>query len=329
MKPPTEDSATPSPAASHPPGPSERALDESIIRSLCYADIFGFPMTLDEIVRFASGTRTTVTAVSERLATSDALGQIVKSDGEFYHLDGREDNCRFRRERAVESQKQLEIALRRLIPLQGMPFLRSAAITGALAAHNSPPGDDIDLLIITAPERTWTTYFFLRVWRYFGHNPDICFNMFLSESDLTLDSKNLFYAREVLGALPVHDTGDALNRLVEANSWIADYYPSHTPDPERQGIRLARSPRWLRRRRRLEWMLSGVLGDILELTVRRVQMQSFLKSNPSAAAGMRANLIKLHRHDNRPPIIEKFEQRTWERIEAYRRLAGPHLEPVP
>lgn len=328
MTSPIEDSATPSPAPHTAPAGSGHALDESIIRSLCYADIFGFPMTLDEIVRYATETKTTVTAVGKRLTTSAALGKIVKSDGELFYLEGRAENCQRRRDRAIESRKQLEIALRRLTPMQGIPFIRSAAITGALAALNSPPGDDVDLLIITAPGRTWTTYFFLRLWRRFGHNPDICFNMFLSEGDLTLDSENLFYAREVLGALPVLDNG-AFGRLIEVNSWISDFYPSFTPDPERQGFRLARSPRWLRRQRRLERLLARVLGDMLEIVVRRVQERSFLSSNPGAAAGMRPNLIKLHRHDNRPPIIEKFEQRTRERVAAYRQLAGPPLKPVP
>lgn len=328
MKPSNEDSAAPPPASRPATAGSGHALDESIIRSLCYADIFGFPMTLDELVRYAIETNTTAAAVSERLTSGAALGRIVKCDGELFYLDGRAENCQRRRDRAIESGKQLEISLRRLIPLQGMPFIRSAAITGALAALNSPPGDDVDLLIITAPGRTWTTYFFLRLWRRFGHNPDICFNMFLSEGDLTLDSENLFYAREVLGAMPVLDTGSAFARLVEVNSWISRFYPSFNAAPERQRIRLARSPRWLRRQRRLESLLRGSMGDLLEAFVRRVQTRSFLSSNPEAAAGMRPNLIKLHRHDNRPPIIEKFEQRTRERIAAYRQLAGPPLKSV-
>jgi len=294
-----------------------RQADETIISSLCYADIFRFPLTVDEIVRFAPETKITIDEATARLNSSKELQALVKEKGGYYFLEGREGNVQMRLDREAESKQQLKVALRRLIPLQGIPFLRAAAVTGALAAFNSPVGDDIDLLIISARGRTWITYFCLRLWRRFGHNPDICFNVFLTEGDLVFRNQNLFYAREILGALPIFNTG-AFERFIEANLWIYDIFPSYTPDPERQGFRLPQSPRWRRRQRFAEKLMAGPFGDIIEYAVRKVQSKRLIKSSPGASLSMRRNRIKLHKQDNRNPILDKYDQRVDEWLTRYR-----------
>ncbi len=293
----------------------ERMQDEAIIRALCYSDIFGFPMTLEEIVRFSPHSGLTVQKAAARLDGRDPLGKIVCRRDEFYYLAGREENCELRRKRESVSKKKLEIALRRLMPLQGIPFLRTAMITGALAAFNSPEGDDVDLLIISAPRRVWTTYFFLRIWRLFGHNPDICFNMFLSEGDLYLQdsNQNFFYAREILGGISILNDTRAFDRLLQENPWIFEYFPSYIPDDERLGLSIERSPRWRRRQNRLEKLLGGPVGDVLEFAARKAQFREMVKNTPGAAGRMSATRIKLHKSDNRPPILNRYEEniRVW------------------
>ncbi len=306
------------------PADSQKAKDEAIIKALCYADIFGFPLTLEEIVRFAPGTKISVDEAAERLSKSKALGKVVKKNTHYYYLDGRQGNCAMRESRESMSKHKLAIALRRLIPLQGVPFLRTAMVTGALAAFNSPEGDDVDLLIISAPRRIWTTFFFLRLWRLLGHNPDICFNMFLSVGDLQLkgDNQNFFYAREILGGITIlNDTG-AQDMLLEENPWIYEFFPSYLKDDERLGFDIERSPRWRRRQRKLEKLLSGPLGDLLEYVVRKAQFREMVKSTPGAAGRMNPSRIKLHKSDNRPPILNKYEQNAAEWVERYRKAAG-------
>ncbi len=295
--------------------------DEAMIRALCYADIFDFPLTAEEIVRFAPDTPITIEEAEERLNSDGPLAGIVKREGNFYFLEGRGENCQRRLDREAESRQQLEIALRRLIPLQGIPFLRAAAVTGALAALNSPAGDDVDLLIISSRGRTWTAYFFLRLWRRFSHNPDICFNVFISESDLVFRNQNLFYAREILGALPVLNNG-AYDKFIDANRWIFNIFPSWSPSQDRQRYRLASSPLWRRRQRLLERFLSGPLGDLAEYVVHRVQEKNLISSATETSMRMRRNRIKLHKRDNRSPILDKFEQRIQTWTGKYRELSG-------
>ncbi len=283
-------------------------------------------MTLEEIVRFAQ-VKITPEQAAERLKKGKSLAEIVNEQGGYYFVGGREGNCGLRQEREAESRKQLKIALKRLIPIQGIPFLRMAAITGALAAFNSPAGDDIDLLIITSRSRTWTTYLFLRLWRRFGHNPDICFNIFLTEGDLVFRNENLFFAREILGSLPVFNNG-AFEDFVGANPWVFDIFPSFFADPVRQEYKLPLSPRWRRRQRRLEFLLAGPLGDLLELLARKAQSRILINAAPDAAMNARRNRIKLHKHDNRSPILDRYEQRCQEVIGRYRENAKLETKPT-
>lgn len=303
---------------------SKTAKDEAIIKALCYADIFGFPLTLEEIVCYSPGTKITPGEATERLKKSKALRKLVNQNSQFYYLEGREDNCKLRENREALSKKKLNIALRRLIPLQGIPFLRTAIVTGALAAFNSPEGDDVDLLVISSPRRIWTTYFFLRLWRLFGHNPDICFNMFLSLGDLYMkgNNQNFFYAREILGGIAIFDENEAYDELLEINTWIFEFFPSYITTAERQGYQIERSPRWRRRQNQMEKLLNSPLGDLLEYVVRKTQFRQMVKSTPGAADRMTATRIKLHKSDNRPPILSKYEKNVAKWLDKYYGEAG-------
>lgn len=315
------------PEPTHKPKPQTsseagRLIDEAIIKSLCYADIFNFALTVEEIIRFAPKTTITIDEAAQRLNTSPALKAVVKHRGKLYYLKGRHENCQRRLDRETESKQQLSIAMGRLIPLQGIPFLRAAAVTGALAAFNAPVGDDVDLLIIAARRRTWIAYFCLRLWRRFGHNPDICFNVFLSEGDLVFRNQNLFYAREILGAIPIFNTG-AFERFIDSNLWIYDIFPSFTPDAEKQSYHLTSSPQWRRRQRLAEKLMSGLVGDLIEMVVRKIQSKSLIKASPDAASlNMRRNRIKLHKRDNRLPILDKYDQRVSDWLIQYQEAAG-------
>jgi hypothetical protein len=134
--------------------------------------------------------------------------------------------------------------------------------------------------------------------------------MFLSEEDLELKGKgqNFFYAREILGGIRVFDETGSFQRFLDSNRWVFDFFPSYFADEERLGFSIGRSPRWRRRQSRLERLLSGPLGDLLEYAARKTQYRQMVKSTPGAARRMGPTRIMLHKSDNRPPILNRYEQ---------------------
>src|SRR4051794_5891166 len=131
------------------------ALAHAILQTLHYADLFDFPMTLDEITRYLIGRRAAPETVGRELACNPALQAAVGLAQGYYYLAGRAGLIAVRRERDAVSAALWRRTRRYVRVLQWFPFVRMVAITGALAMDNVGEWIDIDLLIAAAPGRVW------------------------------------------------------------------------------------------------------------------------------------------------------------------------------
>src|SRR3989344_1494732 len=90
----------------------ELQIRNSIIKTLCYADVFEFPMNKNEIFKYYIGTEK-VSAISLSLILSLMVKERVigKLNG-YYFLIGRKRLVGLRRKRQGESRRKLVIAKR-------------------------------------------------------------------------------------------------------------------------------------------------------------------------------------------------------------------------
>jgi len=118
-----------------------------------------------------------------------------------------------------------------------IPGIRLIALTGSVAINNSKTKDDLDLLIITAPNSLWLirplmlillSIIFNR--RHPGDNPKetnnaFCPNLWLDTKSLTVPKKrrNLYTAHEVLQIKPLLDRGNTYLNFIRSNSWVKYY----------------------------------------------------------------------------------------------------------
>jgi hypothetical protein len=126
---------------------------------------------------------------------------------------------------------------------------------------------DVDYFIITKPNRLWLArtllviykkVFLLNSFRYF------CLNYFVDEENLEIDDKNIFTATEINTMIPIYGHS-LIKELYSANSWVADYYKNY---PQRTyEIPGQKRGKWLKRS--LEWLLSGFIGNRLDLMAMR------------------------------------------------------------
>lgn len=196
----------------------------AILKTLHYADIFDYPLTAGEIKKFLPE--------PADATFEETLSQM--GSGPYYYLPRREGIVELRRRREVYSQPKLKKARKVAAVLKFIPWIKLVGVTGALALENSDEGDDIDLMIITAPKRLWLTRglvvtFLLLTSQYRrpGKVKDrICPNLMLSEDVLEFPDHDLFTAHEIVQMRPVFVRGNTYQRFVRANQWIKDFLPN-------------------------------------------------------------------------------------------------------
>jgi len=104
--------------------------------------------------------------------------------------------------------------------------------------ENSEEGDDIDLMIVTSPQRLWLTrglvvVFLLLTGQY--RRPEkikdkVCPNLMFSEEVLEFPDHDLFTAHEIVQMLPIYDRLNTYQKFLQANSWIKDFLPNWRSD---------------------------------------------------------------------------------------------------
>lgn len=221
-----------------------KELKEAIVRTLCYADVFDYPLTSREIYKFLITSRVfDFSCVQKQLREMSADGAPLGWDKKtgFYFLIGREVVLKTRLANEKSSGNKLKIAQKIGRFLRIIPSVKLVGVTGKLAMENANEKDDIDFLIITAPGVLWLTRFFVTALVELSgrrRRPEekdiqdkICLNMFLSEDLLAVPKKerDLYTAHEVVQMKPLWDRDRTYEKFLKANQWVRDYLPNATP----------------------------------------------------------------------------------------------------
>ncbi|MEZ4768413.1 MAG: hypothetical protein R2844_08300 [Caldilineales bacterium] len=205
------------------PFPSSR-LEQSVLETFIYADIFNYPLVLDEVVRYVT-VPASLDEVERVLNWCLAHGWLVGSH-DYFALPGRDELIPLRERRERVAQEKWARARRYTYWLATLPFVRMVAITGTLAVNNAEAKDDIDVFVVTEPERLWLcralVIAVVRLARLGGD--ELCPNYFVSERELVFHEHNYFSAREVAQMVPLYGMS-TYQRVRDRNPWVGDYLP--------------------------------------------------------------------------------------------------------
>lgn len=217
-------------------------MEKAILRTLAYADVFDYPLNKDEIWRWLIAEKRSQ-KTGDRKKFTRSLKSILDSDKihfirGFYCLKDREKIILLRKRKEQYSASKIKLAGKVAGILRLIPWVKLVGVTGALAMRNADKEDDIDLLIITTPNRLWLTRLlavFLLELTGKRRRPDeekvkdkICLNMFLDENHLALPQKerDLFSAHEVYQMEPFWQEERTYQRFLKANSWSQKFLPN-------------------------------------------------------------------------------------------------------
>ena len=198
-------------------------IRDAIVSALCYANIFDYPLTREEVItwlpyirRYSSRSLNTIYG---SLCPSRRLFEIRKKRGEW-------------------SAGKWTRAQRVARLLQYIPTILLVGVTGGLTRSNAKIQDDIDVFIITSPKTLWVTRAIatltLDCFRLRRRPADtnvqnlVCLNMFMTEDGLSVAKKerDLFTAHEVLLMTPIFDRNGAYKRFFIANRWVKTFLPN-------------------------------------------------------------------------------------------------------
>jgi len=235
-------------------------IHKAILKTLVYADIFNYPLTVPEIYKWLIWQNSTKPPSQKKIIPIIKKTPHIQATPPYFYLKNHQKNISLRRNHQRFSQQKLKLAHQAANYLKFIPTINFIAVTGALAMNNSDKNDDIDLIIITQSNKLWLTrllaIFILEIfrlrrrpapgspgWNLFTprgvkfFNNKICLNLFLDESSLKIPpiNHNLFTAHEICQLKPIYNKHNTYQRFLNANSWTKKYLPHAKLTP--QGVR--------------------------------------------------------------------------------------------
>jgi hypothetical protein len=213
-----------------------RAQELAVLRSVIYASLFDYPLTLTQLCATLVEVRADERTVAGWWRESEFLQTAIEHRDGWYYPAGRTDLVGTRTRREALSRDLLERDRRLLSMVSGMPFVRMVAVSGSLAHLNAEGSADLDLFVITAPHRVWSvTLAVLLIARLFGWRRRMCLNYVISEDALAIAPEDLFSANQIIHLRPVVGA-DVFARFIAANPFVRAYYPNfELPKPQAPG----------------------------------------------------------------------------------------------
>ncbi len=281
-------------------------LEDAILRTLLYANVFHFPLTQAEIHRYLIGCSADEAGIARTLASSTRLQRFIMYTDGYYALCNDEEIIGKRQAKQDYLARLHRRAKRYGQLIAALPFVRMVAVTGALAVDNPRgPADDLDYLIVTRAGRVWLTralvILLVRLARLRGVR--LCPNYVLAEDALEQERQDLYTAHELIQMRPVYGFG-VYTEMRRVNRWSDLHLPNTAIDVNERS-----QPETRRILKQFgEWLLGSRLGDKLESWEQHRKLRKFERAaqTPGASFKLDAQHVKGHFNDYGGPALSKY-----------------------
>ena len=287
-------------------------IEAAILRTVVYADLFDYPLRLEEIHRGLLGHAASLEEVKQALAGA-GLAPYLQQHAGHYFLRGKAATVSSRRIREQTSSELLR-RHRRLLRLVGrFPFVRGAALSGAAAFRNCVARDDLDLFLIVHPRRTWLVYTALALLlKLLRKRRLLCLNYLYGKPNLTVAERDFFVAHQIAFLQPISGNG-LFRAFLQENGWVRTYLPQAEIIEQAWARRFTVPPR-SRLQRALEAVLGLRLFDALEAHAYRwygAHIRRLTRHLPDSVR-VEKDRIMLFTNDHKTRALERFRKRLQE-----------------
>jgi hypothetical protein len=296
--------------ASMPPSAGLTSAELAIARSVVYASLFDYPLTLAQLRQTLIESAQTPSQVLATYNGSAMLQEAIEFRDGFFYPKGRGDLVVERRRREGRSRAFLRKHRILLQLICALPYVRMIALSGSIAHLNLEGTGDLDLFIVTRGRRVWsTTVAVVVLSKLMGLRRIVCANFVVADSRLVLEQQDLFTASQVIHLKPLVGR-DVFLQLLDKNPFVFRFYPNfHAADAASLPFRPSRSLGWLR------GLLERVLAPIAPLAeaICRSAYRSYLRRRAAswrspAQVRLQADCLKLHTQSHRQSVLDRFDK---------------------
>ncbi|WPU91332.1 hypothetical protein SNE25_18605 [Mucilaginibacter sabulilitoris] len=241
-------------------------IKKNILSTLAYFDVFNYPLTREEICLFLP---VKYESVPFDVAMACLIGsRLIYRFDKFYTLKNDPYLILRRNEGNQKAAEMVKTARKVGDILIKFPYVRGIAISGSLSKNYADDESDIDLFIITAPNRLWIArtlmHFFKKLTFLVNKEHYFCMNYYIDEQSLEIEEKNIYTATEVVTLIPIQ--GDiTFADFFTANAWTRGFLPNHI-----MRVSTAKSLPKIILKGMIEWLLNNFLGDILDNRLMKI-----------------------------------------------------------
>ena len=229
-------------------------MQKAILRAFEYFNFFLYPISFEEIYQYLE-----IKISKKRL--KQELKQLITEKTVFYRHglytlgEYSKNKVKSQKSKVKSSQEKLNNwrfrAYIKLISL--FPQIKLVGLSGSISMMNAKENDDIDLFIITAKNRLFTSRLIALVLvqslglrrsrdlvSSLSSKNKVCLNLFFDETKLNIPNfkKNYYVAHEIIQMKPLINKNNIYELFLYSNRWVCDIFPNSRPqrhphDPQR------------------------------------------------------------------------------------------------
>lgn len=214
--------------------------EEAIIKTLCYAGVFKYPLTRAQVWKFLIWLEKSKPQFSSFISTVDNL-LAVKKIRKIKELLIVKNNYSWVKRREKEeriSKSKIIIAQKVSRLLSFIPTIELIGLSGKLSMERGEKDDDIDLFFIVQNQTLWVTRLLITsflTFLGFRRSPNdtviankMCINMIIDTGNLALpvNERDLFSAHEVVQMKPLYSKNNAFAKFISKNKWVQQFLPN-------------------------------------------------------------------------------------------------------
>ncbi len=311
-------------------------LQQSILSTLAYFDVFDYPLTAEELYRALHALDADTMAVLSTGTFDQVLiqlqdlvenGRIEMKDSMFF-LPGRIQTVVTRQLAIPTIEKKLRIARRAVRLIRWIPFVYGVWVCNTLASGTVKDESDIDVFIIIKEGRMWSTRFLitivLSVFRLRRTQTrvanKICLSYYITTNhlnlhDVVIDQRDIYTWYWIDQLVPVYDRDNIYDCFQKNNQWVKSVVP-HALQPVRLASRYRVNDGVISKRVRsfLERLFGKMLGDWIEGMMRWLQQVVMERSIPGTrpyptSVVVSDTMLKFHENDRRGFFRSEWEKR--------------------